>query len=234
MLSSTAFGVPRFSMTSDRRSSATRRNSLPKLARACRAETTILSFLSVLSMANSPVQCFELYSSIASGVKQALRNLPMAARKRARSLAPHFCNLTCDLVPHPVHKRPQLPRPRWMPQLPQRLSLNLPDAFARHRKRLSDLFQRVLRAVFQPKAHLDDLLLARCQRAQHLRSLVFEVDVDHRLGRRNHRPVLDEVAQMRIFLFANRRFEGDRLLCNLQHLADLCHRNVHPLGDFLR
>ncbi len=94
-----------------------------------------------------------------------------------------------------------------MPQLPQRLRLNLPDAFARHRKRLSNFLQRVLRAVFQPKAHLDDFFFARRQRAQHLRSLVLEVNVDYRFGRRNHRPVFDKVAQMRIFLFANRRFE---------------------------
>src|ERR1035437_9199893 len=48
MLSSTALGAPRFSITRDRRSSATRRSSLPKLARARSAETTMLSFLSVL------------------------------------------------------------------------------------------------------------------------------------------------------------------------------------------
>src|SRR5713226_6860909 len=121
-----------------------------------------------------------------------------------------------------------------MPQLSQRLGLNLPDAFARYRKRLSDFLKRVFRTVFQPEAHLDDLLLARGQRTQHLRSLVFEVDVDHRFGWRNHCAVFDEVAQMRIFLFADRRFEGDRLLRNLQDFADLRYRNVHPLGDFFR
>src|SRR5580700_4246780 len=42
MLSSTALGAPRFSITSERRSSSTRRNSSPKLARALKAETTIL------------------------------------------------------------------------------------------------------------------------------------------------------------------------------------------------
>src|ERR1017187_1590386 len=121
-----------------------------------------------------------------------------------------------------------------MPQFSQRFGLDLSDAFASHRKRLADFLQRVLRAIFQPKAHLDNLLLARCQRAQHLRSLVFEVDVDHGLGRRNHPAVFDEVAQMRIFLFANRRFEGDRLLSNLQDFADLRYRNVHPLGNLFR
>src|SRR6202035_4746820 len=130
-------------------------NSLPKLARACRAETTILSFLSVLSTMNSPVQQLELYSSIVHEVKYDGTKYTIPKKKGARSLAPRFCNLPSNLVPNPIHERPQLPRSRWMPQLSQRLGLNLPDAFASDRKRLSDFFKRVLRAVFQPKAHLD-------------------------------------------------------------------------------
>lgn len=47
MLRSTALGVPRFSMTSERCSFSTRRSNLPKPVRAVRAETTMLSFLSV-------------------------------------------------------------------------------------------------------------------------------------------------------------------------------------------
>src|SRR5580698_4594044 len=234
MLSSTALGVPRFSMTSDRRSSATRLNSLPKLARACRADTTILSFLPVPGITNSAVQLFELYSWVGekSTPKAQDVNTPIKTGAIARA---HFCNLTSVLylVSNSVHKRPQLARARWMPQFPQRLGLNLPDAFASDRKRLADFFQRVLGAVFQPEAHLDDFFLARCQRAQHLRSLVFEVDVDHRFRRRNHRAVFDEVAQMRVFLFADWRFKGDRFLRNLQDLADFRYRNVHPLGNFL-
>ena len=45
-----------------------------------------------------------------------------------------------------------------MPQLSQRLGLDLPDAFASNCERLAYFFERVLAAVFQPKAHLDDLL----------------------------------------------------------------------------
>src|ERR1039457_3296510 len=116
------------------------------------------------------------------------------------------------LVSYPVHERPQFPGARWVAQLSQRLRLDLADALAGYRERLPDFLKGVLGAVFQPEAHLDDLLFARGKRAQHLRSLVFEVDVDYRLGRRNNRAVFDEVAQMRIFLLANWRFEGNRLL----------------------
>jgi hypothetical protein len=39
---------------------------------------------------------------------------------------------------------------------------------------------------------------------------------------------------MRIFLFADRRLERDRLLRDLEHLANLRDRNVHALGDLFR
>src|SRR5260370_41133819 len=45
MLSSTALGVPRFSITNERCSSSTRRNSLPKPLRALSADTTIVLLL---------------------------------------------------------------------------------------------------------------------------------------------------------------------------------------------
>ena len=36
---------------------------------------------------------------------------------------------------------------------------------------------------------------------------------------------------MRVFLFADRRFQRDRVLRDLEHLAHLGHRNVHAFGD---
>ncbi len=43
-----------------------------------------------------------------------------------------------------VEEAPQLPAPRRMLQLAQRLGLDLPDALARHRELLADLFERVV------------------------------------------------------------------------------------------
>ena len=60
-----------------------------------------------------------------------------------------------------------------MPQLPQRLGLDLPYTFACDRERLAYFFQSVLAAVFETEPHLDDLLFARGQGAEHVRSLVF-------------------------------------------------------------
>jgi hypothetical protein len=44
--------------------------------------------------------------------------------------------------------------------------------------------------------------------------------------------VLDEIAEVRIFLFADGSFERDRLLRDFQNLAHLGDRNIHALGDF--
>src|SRR5260370_286478 len=119
-----------------------------------------------------------------------------------------------------------------MTQLAQGLGFDLPDAFARNRERLADFLERVLTAIIQAEAHLDDFFFAGCQRLQHGRRLFLQVQIDDRIGWRYHRLVFDEVAEMRIFLFADRGFERDRLLGDLQNLAHLGHGNVHALGDF--
>src|SRR5918993_200910 len=64
-------------------------------------------------------------------------------------------------------ERPQLPAARGMPQLAQRLGLDLPDPLACHGEALAHLFEGVLAPVANAEAHLDDLLLARRERLQH-------------------------------------------------------------------
>jgi hypothetical protein len=51
---------------------------------------------------------------------------------------------------------------------------------------------------------------------------------------RDHVLVLDEVAEVRVFLLADGRLEGDGLLGDLEDLADLVERHLHLLGDLLR
>src|SRR5258708_5326988 len=119
-----------------------------------------------------------------------------------------------------------------MAKFAQRFGFNLPDTLTRYRKRLANFFQRVLGTIFQTETHLDDPLFARREGAQHLRRLVFQVHVDDRFGRRHHGAVLNKVAKMRIFFFANRRLQRNGLLRDLQHFADFGYRDVHALGDF--
>src|SRR4051794_21000593 len=137
----------------------------------------------------------------------------------------------CALARSAFQERAQFARPRRMAQLAQRLRFDLANPFARDREALTDFLERVLAAVADAEPHLDHLLLTRRQRLEDRLGLLLQVQVDHRFGRRDHLAILDEVAKMRIFLFADRRLERDRLLRDLQHLADLGHRNVHPLGD---
>src|SRR6476646_1879742 len=118
-----------------------------------------------------------------------------------------------------------------MAQLAERLRLDLADTLARDLEVLADLFERVVALLADAEAHAQDLLLARRERLQHLPRLFGEVHVDDRLGRRDDALVLDEVAEMRIFLLADGRLEADGFLRNLQDLADLVERKLHLLGD---
>src|SRR6266516_1732689 len=63
--------------------------------------------------------------------------------------------------------------PGRMPQLPKGLGLDLADALARDRETLAYFLQCVFASVPQTKPHLDDLLLARCQRLQDRFRLLF-------------------------------------------------------------
>src|SRR5436305_4525096 len=132
-----------------------------------------------------------------------------------------------------VEERTELLRARRMAQLAERFRLDLADAFAGHVERAADFFERVLGAVADAEAHLEDLLLARGERAQDFVRLLFQVRNDHVINRRDHAAIFDEIAEVRIFLFADRRFERDRLLRDLHDLAHFRDRHVHPLSDLL-
>src|SRR5687767_10769536 len=92
----------------------------------------------------------------------------------------------------------------------------------------------VTAAVADAEPHLDDLFLAWGQRLQDRFGLFLQVQIDHRVGRGYHLAILDEVAKMRILLLADRSLERDRLLRDLQDLADLGDRDVHALGNLFR
>src|SRR5216683_7285731 len=76
MLSKTARGLPRFSMTSDLPSSSTRRRSLPKLVRASKAVTTMLLLI------NSPFKLSQLYSSSLTLHSEEQQDIPRASVAR--------------------------------------------------------------------------------------------------------------------------------------------------------
>src|SRR2546428_1654416 len=106
-----------------------------------------------------------------------------------------------------VGEAAQAARAARMTELGQRLRLDLADALARDREARPDLLERVVRALADAEAQPQHLLLARRERREHLSRLLLEVQGRHRLDGREHRPVLDEGAENRILLLADRRLE---------------------------
>src|ERR1700722_1185898 len=120
---------------------------------------------------------------------------------------------------------------RRMAQFAQCLGLNLPDAFARNAQLLSDFLERPLMAVLQAEAQNQYLPLALGKILQDILHLLFEKHYRCGLGRRDRFLIFDEVAQVRVFLFPNRRLERDRFLGDLHDLTHLFGRERHRFGD---
>src|SRR3989475_520219 len=118
-----------------------------------------------------------------------------------------------------------------MTQLAQRLGLDLPDALPRDREVLPDLFQRVVGVLADPEALAQHALLARREGLQRVVDLALQIVADGCVQRRDGLLVLDEVPQMAVFLLADGRLQRDRLLGDLEDLANLVQRKVHLLGD---
>ena len=87
-----------------------------------------------------------------------------------------------------------------MLQLAERFRLDLADALARHRELLADLFKRVVGVHANAETHAKDALLARGERGQNPRRRLPEVRLDRRVDGKDRVLVLDEIAEMRIFL----------------------------------
>src|SRR3979411_2805712 len=68
----------------------------------------------------------------------------------------------------------ELLRPARVPQLAERLGLDLPDALAGHLEVLADLLEGVIALLADAEAHAQDLLLARRQGLEHLPRLLGE------------------------------------------------------------
>src|SRR5437773_8277818 len=90
-------------------------------------------------------------------------------------------------------KRPQLPAARRMPQLAQRLRLDLPDPLAGDVELLADFLQRVVGVHLDAETHPQHLRFARRQRVEDVLAYVAQARVDRGIRRRDRRQILDEV-----------------------------------------
>ena len=95
-----------------------------------------------------------------------------------------------------IQETPQLPAPRGMLQLPERLRFDLPDAFARYAELLADFFQRVVGVHADAEAHAQYALLTWRQRSKHPRCRLAQIRLDRRVDGQHRALVLDEITEM--------------------------------------
>src|SRR5581483_4588192 len=94
-----------------------------------------------------------------------------------------------------------------MVQFAERLCLDLANAFARDAEFLADFFQRMTLAVLEPKAQLQDAPFARRKGSENFLYLLAQELVGGGIRWTERGFVGDEIAQIRVLLFADRHFE---------------------------
>src|ERR1700676_2449034 len=133
-----------------------------------------------------------------------------------------------------IEKAAQLSRAAWVLQFAQGFGLDLADALAGHRELLADLFERVVGVHADAETHAQDALLARGQRGEDARRRLAQIGLDRRIERQYRVLVLDEIAEVAVLLVADRGFEADRFLGDLQDLAHLFQGHRQLVGELLR
>src|SRR3546814_5334099 len=106
-----------------------------------------------------------------------------------------------------------------MLQFPKRLRLDLADTFTLHAELLADFFQRVIGVHADAEAHAQHTLLTRRKRCQHASHSFLEVRLYGRVDWNDRVLALNEVAQMGIFITADRPFTAYRLLGDLHKIG---------------
>src|SRR5437879_5114002 len=86
-----------------------------------------------------------------------------------------------------VREAAEPPRARGMAQFAKGLRLDLTDPHARDREADADLLQGVVRALADPEAQPQDLLLAGREGREHLPGVVLEIEAHDRVGGRDRR-----------------------------------------------
>src|ERR1035437_3435108 len=164
--------------------------------------------------------------------EQARPRNPMPLYAAAPPAAPHLL----QAAPHLLQIVLQLAGARRVPELAQRLGLDLADALAGDVELLANFLESAGSALLRPKAELQDSALAASQRVKDRLHLFLQELMGCGLSRSQGAPVLDEVAQVRILFLADRRLERHGLLADLDNLADLLRRDhlLLALGHGLR
>src|SRR5215831_12802386 len=187
------------------------------------APVAVVADLAVAVVAARPAEA-PVAAGLAVAVAAASRAGKLNHSKGQPGLPLFYSSLYSSGSVPALQKRAQAMAPAGMPQLAECLRFNLPDPLPRDCEVLSDFLERMLASIFEAETHLDDFLFARRERLEHLRGLLAQIQIDYRVRRRNPVLIDDEVTQVRLLLFADRRLQRDRLLRDPQHLPHLRHR----------
>src|SRR5438128_2216749 len=132
-----------------------------------------------------------------------------------------------------IQKAAQLAAAARVLELAQRLGLDLADALARHRELLADLFQRVVGIHADAEAHAQHALFAWRQGRQDAGGGLAQIGLNRGVDRQDRVLVLDEIAEVGVLLVADRSFQRQRLLGDLEHLAHFLEGHAEFLGKLL-
>ena len=94
-----------------------------------------------------------------------------------------------------------------MPQFPQSLRLDLPDAFSCDMELFSDFLKCPASSIFQPKPQSQYFLFPLCQCLLDIIQLLLQKRVRCSIGRHFAFVVFDKIAKMCVILFPDRRFQ---------------------------
>src|SRR5437660_11346787 len=97
-----------------------------------------------------------------------------------------------------------------MPELRERLRLDLADPLARDAELEPDLLERPRVTVEEPEPELDHLLLADRERVQDRADLLLQHREARRVDRVDRRGILDHVPGVRALVLPPRALEGNR------------------------
>ena len=121
-----------------------------------------------------------------------------------------------------------------MAKFSERLCLNLANALTGYVKLLANLLQRARFAVVEAIAQAEHLRLSLREGVEHVHELLFEQRNSNRLGRRGCVVIGDKIAKVGVVLLADRRFQRDGLLRNLDDLAHLFLGDTHLFCNLIR
>src|SRR5579871_1895697 len=118
-----------------------------------------------------------------------------------------------------------------MAQLTQRFRLDLANALAGYAELAPHFLQRAAAPVLQTEAQLQHAAFAAGERSEHVLDLFLQELVRGGVRWGQGAVVLDEVAEVAVFLLADWGFERNRLLRDLNNLSHLLGRDLHAAAD---